>query len=60
MALEQCHYPRNILVTNYILFLDYLIESEEDVDLLIKKGKRFSPPYFLYTLNDLCGGFGFE
>ncbi|KAJ4896322.1 hypothetical protein Rs2_23116 [Raphanus sativus] len=38
MALEQCHYPRNALGTNYISFLDYLIEGEKDADLLIKKG----------------------
>ncbi|XP_019082788.1 PREDICTED: uncharacterized protein LOC104700637 isoform X2 [Camelina sativa] len=38
MALEQCHYPLTAYVCNYIAFLDFLIDSEQDVDLLVKKG----------------------
>ncbi|XP_010470042.1 PREDICTED: UPF0481 protein At3g47200-like [Camelina sativa] len=39
MALEQCHYPLTAYVCNYIAFLDFLIDSEQDVDLLVKKGQ---------------------
>ncbi|KAG7572641.1 hypothetical protein ISN44_As09g009970 [Arabidopsis suecica] len=38
MALEQCHYPYDPHVCNYITFLDYLIDTEKDVDLLVEKG----------------------
>ncbi|CAH8361206.1 unnamed protein product [Eruca vesicaria subsp. sativa] len=38
MALEQCHYPYNALVCNYVDFLDYLIDTDKDVDLLVQKG----------------------
>lgn len=39
MALEQCHYPLSAYVCNYITFLDFLIYTDADVDLLVKKGK---------------------
>ncbi|XP_009138832.1 UPF0481 protein At3g47200 [Brassica rapa] len=38
MALEQCHYPSNTVVCDYVLFLDYLIDTEKDVDFLVEKG----------------------
>ncbi|KAF8081378.1 hypothetical protein N665_0890s0016 [Sinapis alba] len=38
MALEQCHYSYNTHVCNYVLFLDYLIDNDKDVDLLVEKG----------------------
>ncbi|KAF8110806.1 hypothetical protein N665_0079s0118 [Sinapis alba] len=38
MALEQCHYPFNSHVSNYIIFLDFLIDTEKDVSLLVEKG----------------------
>uniref|UniRef100_A0A1J3J3K3 UPF0481 protein n=1 Tax=Noccaea caerulescens TaxID=107243 RepID=A0A1J3J3K3_NOCCA len=38
MALEQCHYPFSAYVCNYIAFLDFLIDTEQDVNLLFKKG----------------------
>ncbi|XP_013636352.1 PREDICTED: UPF0481 protein At3g47200-like [Brassica oleracea var. oleracea] len=38
MALEQCHYPNNARVCSYALFLDYLIDTDKDVDLLLEKG----------------------
>ncbi|ESQ37461.1 hypothetical protein EUTSA_v10003109mg [Eutrema salsugineum] len=37
MALEQCPYPFNAHVCNYIMFLDYLIDTGKDVDLLVEK-----------------------
>ncbi|KAG2669238.1 hypothetical protein I3760_14G025400 [Carya illinoinensis] len=37
MALEQCHYPEQAYICNYILLLDCLINTEKDVDLLIDK-----------------------
>ncbi|XP_030963886.1 uncharacterized protein LOC115985055 [Quercus lobata] len=37
MALEQCHYPFEAYTCNYMLLLDYLIDTREDVDLLVKE-----------------------
>jgi hypothetical protein len=37
MALEQCHYPTEAYICNYILLLDSLINTEKDVDLLVEK-----------------------
>ncbi|KAH8484337.1 hypothetical protein H0E87_028692 [Populus deltoides] len=38
MALEQCYKPFEAYICNYIKFLDNLINSAEDVDLLVGKG----------------------
>ncbi|XP_021661752.2 UPF0481 protein At3g47200 isoform X1 [Hevea brasiliensis] len=38
MAFEQCHYPTEAYICNYIRFIDELINTEDDVDLLIEKG----------------------
>ncbi|KAI4354733.1 hypothetical protein L6164_003579 [Bauhinia variegata] len=37
MALEQCYYPNNTFFCNYISVIDNLINTSEDVDLLIDK-----------------------
>ncbi|WCJ22983.1 hypothetical protein M5689_005036 [Euphorbia peplus] len=37
MALEQCHYPDDTYICNYIRLLDLLIDTAEDVDLLVEK-----------------------
>nr|XP_023886349.1 UPF0481 protein At3g47200-like [Quercus suber] len=38
MALEQCHYPKEAYICNYILLLDFLINSKDDVELLVEQG----------------------
>ncbi|KAH9674624.1 hypothetical protein KPL70_018527 [Citrus sinensis] len=38
MALEQCHCPQETLVSNYISLMDHLINTEEDVNLLVEAG----------------------
>ncbi|KAH0924904.1 hypothetical protein HID58_017160 [Brassica napus] len=38
MALEQCHYTYAAYVCHYIAFLDFLIDTEQDVELLVNKG----------------------
>jgi hypothetical protein len=38
MALEQCHYQFDHYVTDYIRILDFLIDTDKDVDLLVQKG----------------------
>ena len=38
MALEQCHYPDEAYICNYILLLDFLINSKDDVELLVEEG----------------------
>ncbi|XP_011001907.1 PREDICTED: uncharacterized protein LOC105109027 isoform X2 [Populus euphratica] len=36
MALEQCHYPYKAFICEYVIFLDRLVDTKEDADLLIK------------------------
>ncbi|PNT08851.1 hypothetical protein POPTR_012G012000v4 [Populus trichocarpa] len=36
MALEQCHYPYEAFICGYVIFLDFLVDTKEDADLLIK------------------------
>ncbi|EOA25986.1 hypothetical protein CARUB_v10019375mg [Capsella rubella] len=38
MALEQCHYPFQAFVCNFVSFLDFLIDTDKDVDLLMENG----------------------
>jgi len=38
VALEQCHYKVDHYVTDYIRILDFLIDTDKDVDLLVRKG----------------------
>ena len=38
MALEQCHYPNEAYICSYILLLDHLINSKEDVELFVEEG----------------------
>ncbi|KAG6628576.1 hypothetical protein CIPAW_14G022800 [Carya illinoinensis] len=37
MALEQCHYPSETYICDYIVLLDDLITTKEDVRLLVEK-----------------------
>ena len=37
MALEQCHYPSNTYICNYVLLMDCLITTKSDVCLLVEK-----------------------
>ncbi|KAL4600023.1 hypothetical protein ACB092_11G168100 [Castanea dentata] len=36
MALEQCHYPSESYICNYIMLWDYLINTREDVELFVE------------------------
>eukprot|EP00258_Populus_trichocarpa_P010581 XP_002318401.1 UPF0481 protein At3g47200 [Populus trichocarpa] len=36
MALEQCHYPNKAFICEYVKFLDFLVDTKEDSDLLIR------------------------
>ncbi|GAY33155.1 hypothetical protein CUMW_005890 [Citrus unshiu] len=38
MALEQCHYPQETVMCNYISLMDRLIDTEGDVNLLVEAG----------------------
>ncbi|XP_062176226.1 putative UPF0481 protein At3g02645 [Alnus glutinosa] len=38
MALEQCHYAFDHYITDYICILDFLIDTDKDVDLLVRNG----------------------
>ncbi|KAK2640005.1 hypothetical protein Ddye_027800 [Dipteronia dyeriana] len=42
MALEQCHYPRETHICNFILVMDFLIDTVKDVDLLVDEGIIFN------------------
>ena len=37
MALEQCHYPSDTYICNYVWLMDYLITTKENVCLLVEK-----------------------
>ncbi|KAK8656543.1 hypothetical protein V6N13_098490 [Hibiscus sabdariffa] len=37
IALEQYHYPRETYVSDYFTLMDYLINSSQDADLLVRK-----------------------
>jgi hypothetical protein len=37
MAQDQCHYPSDTFICNYVLLLDCLITTKEDVHLLVDK-----------------------
>ncbi|KAK7316624.1 hypothetical protein RJT34_00228 [Clitoria ternatea] len=38
IAFEQCHYPFQTYITDYIILLDFLIDTSQDVDTLVNKG----------------------
>ncbi|XP_028755680.1 UPF0481 protein At3g47200-like [Neltuma alba] len=42
VAFEQCHYPLKHYVTDYIVLLDFLIQSVKDVEILAEKGNMES------------------
>uniref|UniRef100_A0A6N2LBB3 DUF247 domain protein n=1 Tax=Salix viminalis TaxID=40686 RepID=A0A6N2LBB3_SALVM len=46
MALEQCCYSSEAYICSYIKFMDHLIDSAEDVGLLVRKG------IIVHTLGD--------
>ena len=38
LALEQCHYPNEAYITDYFILLGFLINTSQDVTLLVRKG----------------------
>ncbi|KAK3195185.1 hypothetical protein Dsin_026495 [Dipteronia sinensis] len=41
MALELCHYPDETHICNFILLMDFIINTEKDVDLFVEEGIIF-------------------
>ncbi|KAH1128269.1 hypothetical protein GLYMA_06G304800v4 [Glycine max] len=37
VALEQCHYPFQSYITDYVCFLDFLVNTNRDVDILVQE-----------------------
>ncbi|KAG5021023.1 hypothetical protein JHK87_016878 [Glycine soja] len=37
VALEQCHYPLQSYITDYVGFLDFLVNTNRDVDILVQQ-----------------------
>ncbi|XP_020213666.1 UPF0481 protein At3g47200 [Cajanus cajan] len=37
VALEQCHYPYESYITDYVAILDFLVNTGRDVDILVQK-----------------------
>ena len=37
VALEQCHYPFQSYITDYVGFLDFLVNTNRDVDILVQE-----------------------
>ncbi|KAA8525421.1 hypothetical protein F0562_007276 [Nyssa sinensis] len=58
MALEVCHYPHDFYIIDYIILMDYLINTSKDVDLLIQNGifrNRLADSSAVATFfNNLC------
>jgi predicted nucleic acid-binding protein len=48
MALEQCHYLLKAYICNYFVLLDYLIDTREDVELLV--GKKIMLRFYLKSI----------
>ncbi|KAL2932677.1 hypothetical protein RDABS01_015796 [Bienertia sinuspersici] len=44
VAFEQCHYPRESFVVDYVLFLDSLIYDRKDVEVLVNHGIILNSP----------------
>lgn len=42
VALEQCHYTTDSYITDYVIVMDFLINTGNDVDLLVQKGIIFN------------------
>ncbi|KAL2346771.1 hypothetical protein Fmac_000771 [Flemingia macrophylla] len=38
VALEQCHYHKESYITQYVIIMDFLINTSKDVDFLVRKG----------------------
>ncbi|KAI9071540.1 hypothetical protein K1719_046492 [Acacia pycnantha] len=38
VALEQCHYPFDSYITDYVAVMDFLINTSKDVDVLVQNG----------------------
>ncbi|KAJ7960485.1 hypothetical protein O6P43_020919 [Quillaja saponaria] len=38
LALEQCHYPHESYIIDYIGMMDFLINTAQDIDILVKSG----------------------
>jgi hypothetical protein len=45
MALEQCLYPSETYICNYVFLLDHLIDDDKDVDLLVHKKVIHKPAW---------------
>ncbi|RDY07636.1 UPF0481 protein, partial [Mucuna pruriens] len=37
VALEQCHYPHDSYITDYVAVFDFLVNTSRDVDILVRK-----------------------
>ena len=38
LALEQCHYPDKAYITDYFILFGFLIKTNRDVNLLVRRG----------------------
>ena len=38
VAFEQGHYPSETYITDYLKVLDFLVDTDKDVDVLVHKG----------------------
>jgi hypothetical protein len=60
MALEQCHFPKESFICQYVKFLDLLVDNDKDADLLIKSkviiNRLGESAAVANLINDLCKG----
>ncbi|KAM7493063.1 hypothetical protein LguiB_027672 [Lonicera macranthoides] len=58
MTLELCHYPSDSYIIDYILFMDYLINTPKDIDQLVQSGILVNWPgdskAAAHLINNLC------
>ncbi|KAF5446153.1 hypothetical protein F2P56_031803 [Juglans regia] len=60
MALEQCHYPSQTFVCDYVVLLDNLITTKKDVSLLVEKKVIVNELGSNIAVTDLINKLGLE
>ncbi|XP_040991365.1 UPF0481 protein At3g47200-like [Juglans microcarpa x Juglans regia] len=60
MALEQCHYPSQTFICDYVVLLDNLITTKKDVSLLVEKKVIVNELGSNIAVTDLINKLGLE
>ena len=60
IAFRQCHYPNEAHICCYVFLLDFMIDTKEDVELLVKKKAIIHELGSNGKVADLCNKLGQE